>query len=405
MSPHRAVVETGPATIRRLCCGTRTPADREVIEAALDAIDNPVALVGERPVAVEALWKTALRSACCACDGAVVVHPSWWPPARVRTVSAAAATLAGEARARPRSWLLARASRAAPEDTVVVEVAERVVAICKPAPATVTAVPRTAPPRSVADGVARAVASLAPAVVLIDLPDPIAGAAELGPLVADALRGRIRAEMVHINDIRLARLACSASDGDDAPAGPDRSAAAPARSRPRLLSGLGAAAVIAAAAAPLAITAAPDRARPMPGASLVEGRVALSVPNDWPTQRLVGGPGSARVQVTSPTDPEVALHITQSPVVGETLGDTARRLKQAIDAAPAGVFVDFDPTATSVGRPAVTYREIRPAHQVRWTVLLDGPVRISIGCQSRPGAEHAVREACELAVRSAHAIG
>ncbi|KDP03055.1 hypothetical protein MAV101_22095, partial [Mycobacterium avium subsp. hominissuis 101] len=168
---------------------------------------------------------------------------------------------------------------------------------------------------------------------------------------------------------------------------------------------LGAAAVIAAAAAPLAITAAPDRARPMPGASLVEGRVALSVPNDWPTQRLVGGPGSARVQVTSPTDPEVALHITQSPVVGETLGDTARRLKQAIDAAPAGVFVDFDPTATSVGRPAVTYREIRPAHQVRWAVLLDGPVRISIGCQSRPGAEQAVREACELAVRSAHAIG
>ncbi|ELP44122.1 hypothetical protein D522_24206, partial [Mycobacterium avium subsp. paratuberculosis S5] len=27
------------------------PADREVIEAALDAIDDPVALVGERPVA------------------------------------------------------------------------------------------------------------------------------------------------------------------------------------------------------------------------------------------------------------------------------------------------------------------------------------------------------------------
>ncbi|MBZ4623163.1 type VII secretion-associated protein, partial [Mycobacterium avium subsp. hominissuis] len=71
MSPHRAVVETGPATIRRLCCGTRTLADQEVIEAALDAIDDPVALVGERPVAVEALWKTALRSACCACDGAV----------------------------------------------------------------------------------------------------------------------------------------------------------------------------------------------------------------------------------------------------------------------------------------------------------------------------------------------
>jgi type VII secretion-associated protein (TIGR03931 family) len=42
---------------------------------------------------------------------------------------------------------------------------------------------------------------------------------------------------------------------------------------------------------------------------------------------------------------------------------------------------------------------------VRWTVLLDGAVQISIGCQSRPGGEDAVREVCEQAVRSAHAIG
>ena len=39
------------------------------------------------------------------------------------------------------------------------------------------------------------------------------------------------------------------------------------------------------------------------------------------------------------------------------------------------------------------------------TVLLDGPVRISIGCQSRPGGEGTVRDACDPAVRSAHAIG
>jgi hypothetical protein len=31
-------------------------------------------------------------------------------------------------------------------------------------------------------------------------------------------------------------------------------------------------------------------------------------------------------------------------------------------------------------------------------------VRISIGCQSRPAARDAVRDACELAVRSAHAL-
>jgi type VII secretion-associated protein (TIGR03931 family) len=122
-------------------------------------------------------------------------------------------------------------------------------------------------------------------------------------------------------------------------------------------------------------------------------------------QRVVDGPGSARVQVTSPSDPELALHVTQSSVPDETLTGTAERLKRAIDAEPAGVFVDFNPSGTSAGRPAVTYREVRAGHQVRWTVLLDGAVRISIGCQSRPGGEDAVREVCEQAVRSAHPFG
>ena len=67
------------------------------------------------------------------------------------------------------------------------------------------------------------------------------------------------------------------------------------------------------------------------------------------------------------------------------------------------MFVDFNPSGNSAGRPAVTYREVRASHQVRWTVLLDGTVRISLGCQSRPGGEDAVRDACEQAVRSAHA--
>jgi type VII secretion-associated protein (TIGR03931 family) len=69
------------------------------------------------------------------------------------------------------------------------------------------------------------------------------------------------------------------------------------------------------------------------------------------------------------------------------------------------VFVDFNSSAVRVGRSAVTYREIRAGHHVRWTVFLDGAVQISIGCQSRPGGEDAVREACEQAVRSAHALG
>jgi type VII secretion-associated protein (TIGR03931 family) len=151
--------------------------------------------------------------------------------------------------------------------------------------------------------------------------------------------------------------------------------------------------------------AAADRVATAPTTYLTEGRVALTVPANWPAQRVVTGPGSARVRVMSPSDPEVALHLTQSPVAGETLGVAAERLKRAIDAEAAGVFVDFNPSGSTAGRPAVTYREVRAGHHVRWSVFVDGPVRISIGCQSRPGDEDAVRDACEQAVRSARAIG
>ncbi|WP_078846215.1 type VII secretion-associated protein, partial [Mycobacterium tuberculosis] len=190
----------------------------------------------------------------------------------------------------------------------------------------------------------------------------------------------------------------------DEPADP---AARPAtRSRVPTLARVAAAGVALALLAPAAVVrhGATTLQRP-PTTLLVEGRVALTIPADWSTQRVVSGPGSARVQVTSPADPEVALHVTQSPVPGETLPGTAQRLKRAIDASPAGVFVDFNPSDIRAGRPAVTYREVRAGHQVRWTILLDGAVRISVGCQSGPGHEDLLREVCAQAVRSVHAVG
>ena len=96
--------------------------------------------------------------------------------------------------------------------------------------------------------------------------------------------------------------------------------------------------------------------------------------------------------------------MTQSQVAIATLSATAESLKHAIDAEPTGVFVDFNPVGTSAGRPAVTYREVRPGHDIQWIVLVDKAVRISIGCQSRHGQDDAVRQVCDLAVRSARAV-
>ncbi len=417
MTHHRAIVEVGPGTVRRLCCRTSTVADRttsELIRAALDGIDDQVALVGERPVAVDSLWGAALgsvlREGPAAHETMILVYPSWWSSSRVGVLTAAAAAVADNVLAQPRSWLLAHASDAVPEATVAVEIAERLVAITGTG---MVAVPRSTEPHPLAGEVAHTIAEMAAAVVLIDAPDTVAGAPALARAIAEAVRRGGRT-VVRIDDARLARLAVgarSAEPAQDKSSGSRSTATAGGRRRPRTYRGLGAAAIVLAAAAPALVTAgrhgpiAAQRVRTAATTSLVEGRVTLTVPANWPTQRVVSGSGSPRVQVTSPSDPEVALHITQSPVAGDTLSGTADRLKRAIDAEPAGVFVDFNPSGSSAGRPAVTYREVRASHHVRWTVLLDGPVRISVGCQSRPGDENAVRGVCEEAVRSAHALG
>jgi type VII secretion-associated protein (TIGR03931 family) len=52
----------------------------------------------------------------------------------------------------------------------------------------------------------------------------------------------------------------------------------------------------------------------------------------------------------------------------------------------------------------VTYREVRQDREIAWVVLVDKTVRIAIGCQSPRGHEQLVREACDRAVGSAHAV-
>jgi type VII secretion-associated protein (TIGR03931 family) len=386
----------------------------EMVRAALQSIDDSVAMVDGRLVAVDSLWQAALRSVDCQRPEPqktmVVVHPSWWSSSRVGLVTTAAKTLADDVLARPRSWLLRHSPKAEPEATVVVEIAERLVAI---AGVELAAVPRRTEPSPVAEQVASVVDGIAcdtTAVVLVDSPAVVTGASALATLIAGAVRRRGQT-VVEIGGAALPRLAGLAQSSlaaqDEASSPASNAGAGRIRSHAWMLRGLAAAAVVLAAAVPaVAAMGRHDvkRVDTAPTTFLVEGRVALTVPANWPTQRVVAGPGSARVQVTSPADPEVALHVTQSPVPDEMLSDTAERLKRAIDAEPAGVFVDFNPSGNSAGRPAVTYREVRATHEVRWTVLLDGTVRISIGCQSRPRGEDAVRDVCDQAVRSAHAI-
>ena len=146
----------------------------------------------------------------------------------------------------------------------------------------------------------------------------------------------------------------------------------------------------------------------MPVSALVEGRVALDVPAGWTVRRVTDGPGSARVQVMSPLDGGPILHVTQSRVPGADLSATAATLRRAmdseVDAGADGAFVDFNPTDIRGGRPAVTYRELRPGREILWVVLVDSDVRISIGCQHAAGQGSTVAAPCDAAVRSARRV-
>ena len=142
----------------------------------------------------------------------------------------------------------------------------------------------------------------------------------------------------------------------------------------------------------------------VPVTLLVEGRVAVKVPALWVVRRITSGPGSARVEVTA-SDDTTAVLITQSQIrKGESLAATAATLRRALDDQQAGVFSEFNPDDRRADRPAATYRELRDGRQIDWTVFVDDTVRIAIGCQGSPDSQQAVRDVCEEAIRSAHAV-
>ena len=137
---------------------------------------------------------------------------------------------------------------------------------------------------------------------------------------------------------------------------------------------------------------------------VVEGRVAVEVPADWKVERVTTGPGSARLQVVSPSDPKAAIHLTQSVVPKQqSLATAAEVLRNSLAAQPEGVFVDFTVADRQADRAAITYREVRPGHLVDWTVLLDGGVRIAVGCQSARDRGWPAW-ICERAIRSARVV-
>ncbi|WP_133259066.1 type VII secretion-associated protein [Mycolicibacterium sp. GF69] len=369
------VIEVGPITIRG-----PNPLDPELVSAALESVDDDFALFAEQAISVPELWTKLMQSAVNDTDAVVLVCPTWWPSARIDRIRNALAPRSVDTIGR--TAVLQRQTSAsvveiAPEMVVVTRVGARAVVIADDDAA-------------LAEKVAAAVGLEGP--VLIDAP----GAGPLAQAVAkrlwtNGIQGRV------IEEDAVLRAAGRQVPSGDAVTGRQRNTSRRA----------------AVVTVVVALTAAVwglaglrgSAAEPSTSALLVEGRVRVAVPAAWPVKRITSGPGSARAQLVSPSDDNLALHLTQS--VGppqESLTEVAASLRNALVDEPGDVFVDFDASDTSAGRPGVTYRELRRDHHVAWTVLVEDGVRIAIGCQSAPGRESTVREICDQAIQSAHVV-
>lgn len=380
------VIEVGPCTVRG-----PNAARPECISVAIECIDDEIALLDERPVPVQGLWEDVLGAvAGDAVEDLTVICPTWWPTAWVDRVRAAALALG------PTVSVRRRMERLRDEDadrvTTLVELAPDFAVVSHPGRPGVVVATR--------DDTSAVMAALgAAAKVLVDVPLGVHRGELVGTEIADQLRAQGISVAFADEDCVLGATEMPAGDPS-----PERQL--PRRRREfAVLAG-----ILSVMAVCVGLTVrAGTHERPgegVPTTVLVEGRVAVTVPADWTAQRVTSGPGSARVEVVSPDDASIALHITQS--IGSpdpTLEATTRSLRLAFAAEMQGVFVDFNPSDHRAGKRTVTYRELRADRHVAWAVQIVGAVRIAIGCQSAPGREHLVQEACDEAIRSAHTVG
>jgi type VII secretion-associated protein (TIGR03931 family) len=383
------VVEVGPAAVRG-----PNHVDAEWVSAGIDCIDDELTLIDECPVAVMDVWRAVMRDVVGGCaETVVLVCPTWWASPRIDLVRDAVGTVAQDCVVLQRAQVL----RGGLPDrvTTVVEIAPEFVVVSSPG----------GDMQVVAGADTEAIVAKMPMSmgVLLDGPEGVDGACPRVAAIADRLRANGVA--VTIADRDWVRRGVDAlpswEDGHGAPT-------RPVSYRGRRATAVLAGTLLSAAALCGAFTARQDGPRSAantPMTLLVEGRVGVMVPAQWVVQRVTSGPGSARVQVVSPTDADIALHVTQSSLPPhQSYEQVAESLHSALSQQPAGVFVDFNPSDRRADQPVVTYRELRADHHIMWVVLVDESLRIAVGCQSAPGHEDAVREVCDQAIRSAHAV-
>ncbi|MGW0037104.1 type VII secretion-associated protein [Gordonia sp. NPDC003376] len=385
----------------------------------MDAIDADRIVVGGVPVVVEQQWTEIFTLWSTTCGASLIIgHPSTWGAVRAGVLRRAAARVASGIEIVPRVVLIARShtdttvSRCAVVETTHVPgypdgsvptwdvqrlrrsggdwaiEASAVVTLAE------TGADRTEVESAVDDGIE---------VVFVDGTNPGERAAAADVIGHHTVAGRI----LEVDPGLISRWGGRtrrASSGADLVSDP---AAEPAASR--RLRWIWVAAACATAVAALA-AAVGIRQHDGPSAPRIDqvtvGRTTLTVPGGWhrsdpPAPSGATGSGTQTRTVFTAGDDGTRILLVQSPVrAGSTAATVATSLHNRIRQRGDDVVTEFSPSTRYAGRDVISYREAPVSGApIRWYVLVDDDLQVSVGCQGGTGAE-TVDGPCAEAVAS-----
>ncbi|APE33297.1 type VII secretion-associated protein [Nocardia mangyaensis] len=160
-----------------------------------------------------------------------------------------------------------------------------------------------------------------------------------------------------------------------------------------------AAATVETSTATSASATAPPTSKPAPRPSTEAiGRVVVEVPVGW--HRSSTADPTTRADLVPDDATRHRITITQKPVTpGAGYDDVAADLAAQIAEKPAGTVTEVRRDVVFAGRPGLAYEE-HPADgsTVRWQVLVERGVQVSIGCQYLDNGWPALTPTCEQVV-------
>ncbi|MFE1593179.1 type VII secretion-associated protein [Nocardia sp. NPDC058705] len=141
----------------------------------------------------------------------------------------------------------------------------------------------------------------------------------------------------------------------------------------------------------------PTSSKPKPPpAPQTLGKVVVTIPSGWHSTTAT----DARIDLAPDDAARQRITITQKPVsAGAGYDEVAAALAAQIAKKPAGTVTPVRQDVVFAGRPGLSYEE-HPADgsTVRWQVLVERGVQVSVGCQYAENGWDGVMSACEQVV-------